>query len=156
MQKIVPSLWFDGNAEEAIDFYCSIFKDSGKGEEMRAGDGAPFPKGTLISATFRLHGQEFMVINGGPQFKFTPAVSFFVHCGSQAEVDEYWDKLLDGGEADMCGWLRDKFGLSWQIIPDRLMELLNDPDPARAQRAMNAMLQMVKIDVNALEEAAKG
>jgi predicted 3-demethylubiquinone-9 3-methyltransferase (glyoxalase superfamily) len=154
MQQITPSLWFDGNAEEAISFYCSIFEDSALGDVMRAGEGGPFPAGAVIAANFRLRGQEFNAINGGPQYSFTPAVSFIVHCDSQAEVDRYWQALTAGGEEQPCGWLVDRFGLSWQIVPRRLIELLNSPDAGRAQRVMQAMLQMSRIDIQALEDAA--
>jgi predicted 3-demethylubiquinone-9 3-methyltransferase (glyoxalase superfamily) len=152
VQKIKPCLWFDTQTEEAIAFYTSLFGDSAVGDVMRAGDDGP-----VISATFRLAGQEFMALNGGPAFNFTEAISLMVRCEDQAEVDRLWDALTaDGGEESRCGWLKDRFGLSWQIIPDRLMELLSDPDPARAQRATQAMLQMQKIDVAALEAAAAG
>lgn len=149
MQKITPFLWFDDNAEEAINFYTSIFKEAKIINERRMGD-------KLFTATIQLEGQEFMVLNGGPMYKFTPAVSFFVKCGTQAEVDYYWDKLLVGGSEDMCGWLRDKFGLSWQIIPDALGTYLGGADPAGAQRAMQAMLKMRKLDVAALKAAYEG
>jgi predicted 3-demethylubiquinone-9 3-methyltransferase (glyoxalase superfamily) len=149
MQKITPFLWFDDNAEEAINFYTSIFKEAKIINERRMGD-------KLFTATIQLEGQEFMVLNGGPMYKFTHAVSFFVKCETQAEVDYYWDKLLVGGAEDMCGWLRDKFGLSWQIIPDALGTYLGGPDPAGAQRAMQAMLKMRKLDVAALKAAYEG
>lgn len=155
MQKITPFLWFDGNGEEAINFYTSIFKDAATVHISRYGKGAPGAEGTMMSGTFRLAGQEFMALNGGPIFQFTPAISFFVKCADQAEVDYYWNSLLaGGGEESRCGWLKDKYGLSWQIIPNRLGELLGDKDPARAQRAMMAMLGMSKIDVAALDAAA--
>ncbi|GAA4466129.1 VOC family protein [Nemorincola caseinilytica] len=157
MQKITPFLWFDGNGEEAINFYTSIFKDSATVSISRYGKGAPMPEGTMITATFRLQGQEFMALNGGPMFQFTPAISLFIKCKDQEEVNYFWDSLLaDGGTEERCGWLRDRFGLSWQIIPDRLGELLNDKDGARAQRAMMAMLGMQKIDIAELERAANG
>ena len=149
MQKITPYLWFDNQAEEAMTFYTSIFPDSKIKDVMR-----PDPNGPLLAATFELHGQEFMVLNGGPQFNFTEAISFFVKCETQAEVDELWDKLTaDGGEESMCGWLKDKYGLSWQIIPNLLGELLGDPDAEKAKRVMEAMLQMKKIDTNVLRQA---
>jgi predicted 3-demethylubiquinone-9 3-methyltransferase (glyoxalase superfamily) len=154
MQKISPFLWFDSEAEEAMHFYVSIFKNSKVGRVTRCGDAGPGPKGTVMSATFQLEGQEFMALNGGPLFKFTPAISFFVSCETQEEVDELWEKLSAGGQPDRCGWLKDKFGLSWQIIPKALGELLGDKDPARASRAMKAMLQMSKIDIAALKQAA--
>src|SRR5947199_1580981 len=129
MQKITPFLWFDGNAEEAMNFYTSIFKNSKIGRITRYGDAGPGPKGTVMSATFQLEGQEFMALNGGPQYKFTEAISLLVNCKTQQEVDTLWAKLSEGGEEGPCGWLKDKFGLSWQIIPTVLGELLNDPDP---------------------------
>ena len=153
MQKIRPFLWFDGNAEEAMNFYVSIFKNSKVGNVSRYGDAGPGPKGTVMSATFELDGQEFMALNGGPTYKFTPAISFFVNCETQQEVDELWEKLSAGGKKDRCGWLQDKFGLSWQIIPSALGRLLGDKDRAKAQRVMQAMLQMDKIDIKRLEEA---
>jgi predicted 3-demethylubiquinone-9 3-methyltransferase (glyoxalase superfamily) len=154
MSKITPFLWFDNNAEDAINFYRSIFKNSNVYDISRYGEGSPFPAGTLMSATFELEGQKFMALNAGPQFKFTEAISFFVNCETQAEVDELWAKLTaDGGEEGPCGWLKDKFGLSWQIIPKRLGELMGDPDPAKAQRVMQAMFQMKKIEIAKLQEA---
>jgi predicted 3-demethylubiquinone-9 3-methyltransferase (glyoxalase superfamily) len=153
MQKITPFLWFDGNAEEAMKFYVSIFKNSKVGRVTRYGDAGPGPKGTVMSATFELDGQEFFALNGGPQFKFTPAISFFVNCETQPEVDELWEKLSAGGKKDRCGWLTDKFGLSWQIIPTALGKMLADKDPAKASRVMGAMLQMEKIDIKDLKQA---
>lgn len=154
MQKITPFLWFNNNAEEAMNFYISLFDDAKILNASRYGEGAPFPAGTLMSATFQLEGQEFMVLNGGPQFTFNESVSFFVSCETQAEVDELWAKLTaDGGEEGPCGWLKDKFGLSWQIIPTLLGKLLGDTNPAKAQAAMNAMLQMKKIDTAVLQQA---
>jgi predicted 3-demethylubiquinone-9 3-methyltransferase (glyoxalase superfamily) len=154
MQKITPFLWFDGNAEEAANFYISIFKNSKMGKISRYGDAGPGPKGSVMSVTFQIEGQEFFALNGGPQFKFTPAISFFVNCETQKEVDDLWEKLSAGGRTDRCGWLQDKFGVSWQIIPTVLGQLLGDKDPQRAKRAMQAMLQMTKIDGNALQQAA--
>ena len=154
MQKITPFLWFDGNAEEAANFYISIFKNSKMGKVSRYGDAGPGPKGSVMSVTFQIEGQEFFALNGGPQFKFTPAISFFVNCETQQEVDDLWEKLSAGGRTDRCGWLQDKFGLSWQIIPTVLGQLLGDKDPQRAKRAMQAMLQMTKIDINKLQQAA--
>jgi predicted 3-demethylubiquinone-9 3-methyltransferase (glyoxalase superfamily) len=154
MQKITPFLWFDGNAEEAANFYISIFKNSKMGKISRYGDGGPGPKGSVMSVTFQIEGQEFYALNGGPQFKFTPAISFFVNCETQKEVDDLWEKLSAGGRTDRCGWLQDKFGVSWQIIPTVLGQLLGDKDPQRAKRAMQAMLQMTKIDGKALQQAA--
>ena len=153
MQKISPFLWFDGNAEEAVNFYVSIFKDSKVLNISRYGEAGPGPKGSVMSATFQLHGQEFIALNGGPHFKFTPAISFFVHCQTQAEVDELWEKLSAGGRKDRCGWLTDKFGLSWQIIPDALGKMLDDPDKEKSKRVMTAMLQMDKIEIKKLEQA---
>jgi predicted 3-demethylubiquinone-9 3-methyltransferase (glyoxalase superfamily) len=153
MQKITPFLWFDGQAEEAMNFYLSIFKNSKQGRISRYGDGGPGPKGTVMSATFQLDGQDFIALNGGPHFKFSPAISFFVDCRTQDEVDELWEKLSAGGERQQCGWLKDKFGVSWQIIPSTLGELLNDPDPARSKRVMQAMMQMTRIDIQGLKRA---
>lgn len=148
MQKITPFLWFDNNAEDAIQFYVGIFKDSKILNVNRMGDG-----GAVLTATFQLEGQEFMALNGGPMFKFTEAISLFVSCETQAEVDTLWQKLTAGGEESRCGWLKDKFGLSWQIIPKALGELMGDPDPVKAQRVMQAMLQMNKIDIQTLKAA---
>jgi predicted 3-demethylubiquinone-9 3-methyltransferase (glyoxalase superfamily) len=153
MQKITPFLWFDGRAEEAMNFYTSIFKNAKIGRVTRYGDAGPGPKGTVMSATFELEGQEFMALNAGPQFKFSPAISFFVDCKTQEEVDELWEKLSAGGKTERCGWLTDKFGLSWQIIPSILGELLSDKDPEKSQRVMKAMLQMDKIDIAGLKRA---
>lgn len=153
MQKIVPFLWFDGKAEEAAKFYVSIFKNSKMGTVRRCGDAGPGPKGSVMAAEFQLEGQNFIALNGGPQFTFTPAISFFVNCDTQQEVDELWDKLSAGGKPNRCGWLQDKFGLSWQIIPTALGKLMGDPDPKKAGRVMQAMLQMNKIDVEGLQRA---
>ena len=155
-QKITPFLWFDENAEEAITFYTSIFDNSKIVSMTRYGDAGPGPKGTVMSATFQLAGQEFFALNGGPLFKFTEAISFFVRCDSQAEIDELWEKLSEGGEKQRCGWLKDKFGLSWQIIPPVLSELLSDKDGEKSTRVMEAMLKMDKIDINALKRAYAG
>src|SRR6266550_275806 len=154
MQKITPFLWFDGRAEEAMNFYVAIFRNSKKGKVVRYGDAGPGPKGTVMTAVFQLDGQEFIALNGGPQFKFSQAVSFVVNCKTQKEVDEQWEKLSAGGEQQMCGWLKDKFGLSWQIVPTALPELLSDPDKEKAQRVMAAMLEMKKIEIDELERAA--
>lgn len=156
MQKIVPFLWFDGNAEEAMTFYTSIFKNSKVGQITRCGNAGPGPKGSVLTAKFEIEGQEFMALNGGPEFKFTPAISFFVNCETQKEVDELWEKLLAGGKAMQCGWLTDKFGISWQIIPKALMEFLGDKDPQKSQRVMQAMMKMIKIDVEGLKRAHEG
>jgi predicted 3-demethylubiquinone-9 3-methyltransferase (glyoxalase superfamily) len=153
MQKITPFLWFDGKAEDAMNFYVSIFKNSKVMRVTRFGDAGPGPKGAVMSATFQLEGQEFFALNGGPQFQFTPAISLFVNCETQQEVDELWEKLSAGGEKNRCGWLRDKYGLSWQIIPTALGEMLGDRDPAKAKRVMKAMLQMDKIDIKGLKQA---
>jgi predicted 3-demethylubiquinone-9 3-methyltransferase (glyoxalase superfamily) len=153
MQKITPFLWFDGKAEEAMNFYVSIFKNSKVVRVSRYGEAGPGPKGTVMSAIFRLDGQEFYALNGGPQFTFSPAISFFVNCETQQEVDELWEKLSAGGAKDRCGWLRDKYGLSWQVIPSILGTLLQDKDVQRANNVMKAMLQMDKIDIKALEQS---
>ncbi len=154
MQKIAPFLWFNDNAEEAMNFYVSVFKNSKIVSTDRYGDAGPGSKGTLMSGTFQLEGQEFYALNGGPQFKFTEAISLFVNCETQQEVDELWAKLTaDGGEESQCGWLKDKFGLSWQIIPTALGDMLGDKDPERSKRVMEAMLKMRKIDIKALEQA---
>jgi predicted 3-demethylubiquinone-9 3-methyltransferase (glyoxalase superfamily) len=153
MQKITPFLWFDGNAEEAMNFYVSIFKNSKVVRVSRYGEAGPGPKGTVMSATFQIEGQEFMALNGGPQFTFTPAISFFVNCETQQEVDELWEKLSAGGKKERCGWLKDKYGLSWQIIPSALGQLLGDKDPQKSKRVMQAMLQMDKIDIERLKQA---
>jgi len=153
-QKIKTFLWFDNNAEEAMNFYVSIFKNSKVLGVSRYGDAGPGPKGSVMSATFQLEGQEFIALNGGPLFKFTEAISLFVSCETQEEVDDLWKKLTAGGGApSQCGWLKDKFGLSWQIIPTALMELMSDKDPAKSKRVMEAMLQMTKIDVSKLKAA---
>ena len=156
MSTITPFLWFDDDAEEAMNFYVEVFGDAKVGEVSRYGDGGPGPAGTVMSATFELRGQQFMVLNGGPGFPFTEAISFFVPCETQEEVDDLWEKLTAGGEESRCGWLKDKFGLSWQIIPNALPELLNDPDPVKSQRVMQAMLQMGKIDIEGLRRAYAG
>ena len=153
MQKITPFLWFDGKAEEAMNFYTSVFKHAKVGNVARYGAAGPGPAGSVISATFELEGQEFIALNGGPQFKFTPAVSFFVSCETQAEVDDYWEKLSAGGVKNRCGWLQDKYGLSWQIVPSILGKLLQGTDPAKSQRVMAAMLKMDKLDIKTLQDA---
>jgi predicted 3-demethylubiquinone-9 3-methyltransferase (glyoxalase superfamily) len=153
MQKITPFLWFDNQAEEAMNFYVSIFKNSKVLSVNRYREGAPAPKGTVMTANFQLDGQEFTALNGGPMFKFSPAISFVVHCETQEEVDEYWAKLSAGGKENQCAWLDDKFGVSWQIVPNALIELLSDPDPAKAGRVMQAMMQMTKIDIAGLKRA---
>jgi predicted 3-demethylubiquinone-9 3-methyltransferase (glyoxalase superfamily) len=153
LQKITPNLWFDTEAEEAANFYTSIFKDSKVARVMRYGEAGPRPAGMVMTVTFQLDGQEFTALNGGPEFKFNEAISLLVNCETQEEVDELWDKLSDGGEKGPCGWLKDKFGVSWQIVPTVLDEMLQDEDADRANRVMKAMLQMTKIDIEALEKA---
>jgi predicted 3-demethylubiquinone-9 3-methyltransferase (glyoxalase superfamily) len=153
MQKITPFLWFNDNAEEAINFYVSVFKNSRILNTRRYGEAGPGPKGSFMTGTFEIEGQQFMALNGGPHYSFTPAISLFVNCETQKEVDELWDKLLAGGQPQQCGWITDKFGLTWQIIPKQLGEMLGDPDPGKSQRVMKAMLQMVKIDLEKLKKA---
>ena len=153
MQKITPFLWFNDQAEEAMNFYVSIFKNSKVGRVTRYPKGSPGPEGKVMSVTFQLEGQEFMGLNGGPMFKFSEAISLFVDCETQEEVDELWARLSAGGEPGRCGWLKDKYGLSWQIIPKALMKLMQDPDPQKSQRVMQAMLTMSKIEVKALQLA---
>jgi predicted 3-demethylubiquinone-9 3-methyltransferase (glyoxalase superfamily) len=154
MQKVTPCLWFDGQAEEAAQFYTALFPDSRIGKVVRYGEAGPGPPGSVVTVSFELFGQEFTGLNGGPMFTFSEAVSFAIHCETQDEVDRYWDALTEGGEEQPCGWLKDRFGLSWQVVPTMLPELLSDPDPARAQRATEAMLQMKKLDIAALQKAA--
>jgi predicted 3-demethylubiquinone-9 3-methyltransferase (glyoxalase superfamily) len=153
MQKITPFLWFDDKAEEAARFYVSIFRNSKLGAISRYGDAGPGPKGTVMVAQFELDGQAFLALNGGPQYTFSPAVSFVVNCESQEEIDRYWDKLSEGGEQVQCGWLRDKYGLSWQVVPTILGKLMQDKDPEKSGRVMKAMLQMKKIDIAGLQRA---
>ncbi len=153
MQKITPFLWFDNNAEAAIEFYTSVFKDAKVGKVARYTDAGPGPKGSVMTATITLFGQEFILINGGPQFKFTEAISFVVNCETQQEIDEYWEKLSEGGEKSRCGWLKDKFGLSWQIVPTILGKLMQDQDQERVKRVMQAMLKMDKLDIAALQNS---
>lgn len=152
-KKITPFLWFNNNAEEAMNFYASIFKNSKMEVLSRWGEGGMAPKGTVMSASFELDGQKFMALNGGPMFPFTEAVSFFVNCESQEEVDDFWEKLSAGGQKSKCGWLKDKFGLSWQVVPAALGELLNHKDPAKSKKAMEAMMQMDKIIIADLKKA---
>lgn len=153
MQRITPFLWFDNRAEEATRFYVSIFRNSRVVSISRYGDAGPGPKGTVMVAAFELGGQQFLALNGGPQFTFSPAVSFVVNCEAQDEVDYFWEKLSEGGEKQQCGWLRDKYGLSWQIVPTILGELMQDKDPEKSKRVMEAMLQMQKIDIEGLQRA---
>ncbi|MBZ4324168.1 VOC family protein [Streptomyces huiliensis] len=156
MQKITPFLWFDDQAEEAAGHYTSVFDDSRIVQVQRYGEAGPGEPGSVMTVTFELAGQQFIALNGGPQFTFNEAVSLYVDCTSQEEVDELWARLGEGGEEGPCGWLKDRYGLSWQIIPRRLTDLLSDQDTGRANRVMRAMLEMTKIDVAALEEAAGG
>jgi predicted 3-demethylubiquinone-9 3-methyltransferase (glyoxalase superfamily) len=153
MPKITPFLWFESNAEEAANFYTSIFPNSKIGQVSRYGDAGPGPKGSVMVISFELDGQEFTALNGGPQFTFTEAVSFVVKCKDQTEIDYYWDKLRAPGEKGQCGWMKDKFGLSWQVVPSNMGELMQPKDPAKAGRAMMAMMQMTKIDIAALQNA---
>lgn len=156
MQKITPFLWFDHQAEEAAHFYTSIFPNSRMGKIVRYGDEGTGQEGTVMTVSFELFGQEFVALNGGPHFSFTPAVSFFVNCETQQEIDHYWEKLTEGGNEEMCGWLRDKYGVSWQIVPGILDELMNDPNADRAGRVRKALLQMVKLDIAGLKQAYEG
>jgi predicted 3-demethylubiquinone-9 3-methyltransferase (glyoxalase superfamily) len=153
MPRISPFLWFDNQAEQAAKFYVSIFKNSKIVTTTRYGDAGPGPKGSVMTVVFQLDGQEFIALNGGPQFTFTEAISFSVNCATQKEVDDFWQKLSAGGEEGPCGWLKDKFGLSWQINPTILGKLLSDPDPKKAKRVMEAMLKMKKIDIAELQKA---
>jgi len=155
MQKITPFLWFDGKAEEAVRFYTSIFKDSKVGSITRYGNAGPGPKGTVMTATFQIHGQEFIALNGGPQFTFSPAISLVVNCETQEEVDRLWEKLSEGGAKQQCGWLTDRYGLSWQIVPTVLGKLVQDKDAAKSARVMQAMLAMEKLDIGLLKKAAE-
>lgn len=153
MHTITPFLWFDGQAEEAMNFYTSVFKNSKVVNVTRYGDEGPGPSGSVMTATFELDGQEFIALNGGPEFTFSPAISFLVNCEEQHEVDELWENLSEGGEKSRCGWLKDKFGVSWQIVPSGLGDMLGDDDPKKSAAAMKAMLQMDKIDINVLRKA---
>jgi predicted 3-demethylubiquinone-9 3-methyltransferase (glyoxalase superfamily) len=156
MQKITPFLWFNDNAEEAVKFYISLFKNSKIETIARYGDAGSGPKGAVMSLTFKLEGQEFMALNGGPVFTFSPATSFFVDCETQQEVDLLWEKLSEGGEQQQCGWLRDRFGVTWQIVPSILGKLTGDPDPEKSKRVVQAMLQMHKLDIAGLQRAYDG
>jgi predicted 3-demethylubiquinone-9 3-methyltransferase (glyoxalase superfamily) len=156
MQKISPFLWFDGNAEEAANLYTSLFPNSKITNVSRYGEGGPGPAGTAMVVNFQLFGQDFFALNGGPMYKFTEAISFMVHCETQEEVDRYWSALTDGGEEVQCGWLKDKYGLAWQITPTVLGELLSDPDPEKSGRVMQAMMGMVKLDIAGLQKAYDG
>ena len=158
MQKITPFLWFDGNAEEAMNFYTSIFRNAKVGSISRYGEAGPGPAGSVLTASFELEGLQFTALNGGPHFKFNEAVSFQIECETQAEVDYYWEKLGAGGDpnAQQCGWLKDKFGLSWQVVPKGMAAVLNDPDTTKSKRAFEAMLQMKKLDIAGLQRAFAG
>ena len=156
MQKITPFLWFDNNAEEAMNFYTSIFKNSKVLTVSRYGEAGPGPAGAVMTAEFELEGQEFVALNGGPRFKFTEAISFVVNCETQEEVDYFWEKLSEGGEKSRCGWLKDKFGLWWQVVPVILAELMSDPDPEKSKRVMRSMLTMDKIEIEPLKRAHAG
>lgn len=153
MKKITPSLWFDNQAEAAAKFYTSMFKDSRITSLTRYGKAGPGPEGSVLTVTFQLAGQEFMALNGGPQFKFTEAISFIVNCETQDEVDEFWQALSEGGETQECGWLKDRYGVSWQIMPTGLVEMIGDPDPAKSERVMSALHQMQKLDIERLKQA---
>ena len=155
-QRITPFLWFNNQAEEAVKFYTSIFKNSKAGAVTHYPEGTPGPAGTVMTVAFQLDGQEFVALNGGPQFPFTEAVSFVVNCDNQKEIDYYWQKLSAGAKEVQCGWVKDKFGVSWQIVPTILGELVSDKDRAKAQRVMHALLKMVKLDIKKLQEAARG
>jgi predicted 3-demethylubiquinone-9 3-methyltransferase (glyoxalase superfamily) len=156
MQKITPFLWFDGKAEEAANFYVSIFKNSKIETVTRHGEAGPGPKGSAMIVAFQIEGQKFTALNGGPQYTFSPAISFYVDCATQAEVDELWEKLSAGGREIQCGWLTDRYGISWQIIRRALVELMQDKDPVKSQRVFKAMLQMTKIDIEGLKRAYRG
>jgi predicted 3-demethylubiquinone-9 3-methyltransferase (glyoxalase superfamily) len=151
--KITPFLWFDNNAEEAMNFYISVFNDGEVLDTVRYTDAGPGPAGSVVTVTFRINGQEFTAINGGPHFRFTEAVSFAIDCKDQEEVDYYWEKLTEGGEESQCGWLKDKYGLSWQVVPTELIEVLKDPDTTKASRAATALFQMRRIDIAAIRAA---
>jgi predicted 3-demethylubiquinone-9 3-methyltransferase (glyoxalase superfamily) len=155
-QKITPFLWFNDQAEEAMKFYVSIFKNSKAGTITRYEDSGPGPKGTVMTATFQLEGQEFIALNGGPKFPFTEAVSFVVNCDTQEEIDEFWEKLSAGGKKGPCGWLKDKFGLSWQVVPEALGEMMKDADAEKSDRVMKAIMQMEKLDIARLKQAFEG
>ena len=153
MQKITPFLWFDGKAEEAANFYVSVFKNAKIVSPMRTRGGGPWPEGAVMSVTFEINGREFIAFNGGPHFTFSPAISLFVRCETQREIDELWEKLSDGGKKQQCGWLQDKYGVSWQIVPPILGELLQSKDSEKAKRVMNAMMKMHKLDIESLKNA---
>ena len=156
MNKISPCLWFDGAAQEAVDFYVSVFRNARITNTLLHNEASPGPVGSLLAVEFELDGEAFLALNGGPEFQFTPAISMFVQCDDLAEIDHYWDKLLDGGQAMACGWLTDRFGVTWQIAPRRLIGMLRDADPAKANRTMAKMREMIKLDIAALERAYRG
>ena len=156
MSKISPCLWFNGQAEEAADYYLSIFKHSSLGRIDRYTEAGPGPAGSVLAVEFQLNGQKFVALNGGPQYTFSPAISFQIHCDDQDEVDYYWSRLADGGQEVACGWVTDRYGVSWQVIPSALIELISDPDPEKARRTSEAMLSMIKLDIAALERAHAG
>jgi len=157
MQKITPFLWFDNQAEEAVNFYVSVFKNAKVTGTTRCGEEGPGPKGSVLTVAFELNGQEFVALNGGPQFKFTEAISFVVNCETQEEIDYYWEKLTAGGGQEIeCGWLKDKYGLAWQIVPAAIWGWMQDKDPVRSQRVMHALMQMKKLDLPTLQRAADG
>lgn len=156
MQKIVPYLWFDGDVKAVMDFYTGIFRNAEVGNVSYYTESGPMPAGTVLMADFELEGMKFTAINGGPYYQFTPAISFLINCKDQEEVDHYWDKLSDGGEIVQCGWLKDKFGISWQVVPVQLGELMSSGDPERTTRVMAAMLKMIKLDVAGLQRAYDG
>ena len=154
MQKVSPCLWFDGQAEEAMNLYLSLFKNAKMTDVVRWGDAGPGPKGSVLTCAFELDGQEFTALNGGPMYRFTPAISLVVKCETQAEVDHYWNGLLEGGQPNQCGWLTDRFGVSWQIVPTVLPRLLKSTDAAKVNRVMSAMMKMIKLDIAVLQQAA--
>ncbi len=156
MSNITPFLWFNGKAEEAMNFYTSVFKNAKVGGVSRYGEGAPLPKGTVMSASFELEGQKFHALNGGPGFEFTPAISFFINAETQEEIDRLWEKLSEGGEKQQCGWLKDQFGISWQVVPPILQKYLNDSDSEKSRRVMMAMMKMTKLDIQKLQDAYDG
>ena len=156
MPKIIPCLWYDGNAEEAVNFYLSVFKGSKITRVARRTESVPGTKGAVLTISFKLHGQEFLALNGGPEYKFTPGISFIVDCKTQEEVDYYWDRLSKGGKEVQCGWLEDKFGMSWQIVPAVMMKMISGKDAAKIDRVMRAMMGMVKLDIKKLTAAYKG
>lgn len=156
MPKITPFLWFNNNAEEAMNFYLSIFKNSKVNTIARYGEAGPGPKGSVMTAAFQLDGQNFVALNGGPHYTFTPAISFWINCETQQEVDHFWDNFSAGGKTQQCGWVTDKFGITWQVVPAILPKLLGDKDPQKSQRVMQAMLKMVKLDIEALQRAYDG